>query len=75
VDAMIYRKYYGFAPVTVTIDIYEMDDECDVLFHNFLMRRENLHNTFLRFLEQFRHDGEHFIFMSKERTEWTRVDN
>jgi hypothetical protein len=36
-DAMIYRKYYGSAPVTVTIDIYEMDDECDMLFHNFLM--------------------------------------
>jgi hypothetical protein len=50
IDAIIYRKYYGSTPLTltVTIDIYEMDDECDMLFHNFLMRKESLDNTLIR---------------------------
>jgi hypothetical protein len=67
---MIYRKHYGPSPVAVTviIDIYEMDDECDTLFHNFLMRKESLDNTLIRFPEQFIHDVEHFIFMYKELT-------
>jgi hypothetical protein len=48
-----------------------MDDEYHMLFHNYLMRREILLNTFIRFPEQFIYDGDHFIFLYKELAGWT----
>jgi hypothetical protein len=65
-DAMIYRKSYGPAPVTFMKDLYEKDEECDMLFHNFLMRRKSLYSSLRRSPEQFIQDGERDIIMYKE---------
>jgi hypothetical protein len=60
--------------VTINIDVYEMDEVCEAIFHNYLMRKEGLHNTLLRFPWQFIQDGEHFIFIFKELSDWTGKD-
>jgi hypothetical protein len=44
-DAFIYREFYEPAPVMVNMDIYEMDEVCEVIFHNYLVRKEVLYNT------------------------------
>jgi hypothetical protein len=69
-DAFIYREFYGPAPVTVSMDIYEMDEACEVIFHNYLVRKEGLHNTLLRFPQQFIQDRDHYILIYKELTDW-----
>jgi hypothetical protein len=70
-DGFIYREFYGPALITINMGIYEMDESCEVIFHNYLVRKEGLHNTLVRFLKQFIQDGEHYILIYKEPTNWT----
>jgi hypothetical protein len=68
--AFIYREFYGPGPVMINMEIYEMDEVWISIFHNYLMRKEGLHNTLLRFPQQFIQDREHFIFIDKELADW-----
>jgi hypothetical protein len=56
-DAFIYREFYVPVPVTIDMDVYETDEVCEAIFHNYLMRKEGLYNTLLRFPQQFIQDG------------------
>jgi hypothetical protein len=47
-DAFVYRESFGPAPVTIDIDVYEMDEATEVIFHNYLAEKQGLHNTLLR---------------------------
>jgi hypothetical protein len=60
-DAFIYRECFGPAPVTIDIDAYEMDGATEVIFHNYLAEKEGLHNTLLRFPQQYIPDDEHSL--------------
>jgi hypothetical protein len=69
-DTFIYREFYGPAPVTIEMDVYEMDEASEVIFHNYLVEKEGLHNTLIRFPQQYIPDGEHYLFIFKELAEW-----
>jgi hypothetical protein len=69
-DAFIYRESFGPAPVTIDIEVYEMDGATEVIFHNYLVKKEGPHNTLLRFPKQYILDDEHYIFTCKELTDW-----
>jgi hypothetical protein len=65
-DALIYREFYEPAPATIEMDIYEMDEAAEIIFHNYLIEKEGLCNTLLRFPHQYIPDGEHYILIYKE---------
>jgi hypothetical protein len=45
-DAFIYGESFGPSSVTIDIDAYEMNGATEVIFHNYLVEKEALHNTF-----------------------------
>jgi hypothetical protein len=47
-----------------------MDGATKVIFHNYLVEKEGLHNTLLRFPQQYIPDDEHYVFIYKELKDW-----
>jgi hypothetical protein len=41
IDVFIYREFYGPVPITINMGIYEMDEACEVIFHNYLVRKKD----------------------------------
>jgi hypothetical protein len=64
------ENVFESAPVTIDIDVYEMDGATEVIFHNYLAEKQGLHNTFLRSPQQYIPDDENYIFIYKELTDW-----
>jgi hypothetical protein len=65
-----FERSFGPAPITVEMDIFELDGATEVIFNNYLVEREGLHNTLIRFPQQYIQEDNQFIFIYKELGDW-----
>jgi hypothetical protein len=61
-----YRRTCNTVPIKVLIVIYEMDFDCETLFHNHLLMKEGICDVVLRFPEQSIEEDVHRILIYKE---------
>jgi hypothetical protein len=65
-----FERSFGPAPISVDMDIYELDGATEVIFNNYLVEKEGLHNTLLRSPQQYIQEDNQFIFIYKELNDW-----
>jgi hypothetical protein len=69
-ESHAYERSFGLAPISIEMHIYELDGASKIIFHNYLVEKEGLHNTLLMFPDQHIQDDDQFIFIYKELNDW-----